>query len=60
MSDDREPVGTPPVRPQIRGEMVFLRPPERSDIPRFVRWLNDLDVSRHLLLRAPLSVQRAS
>lgn len=43
-------------RPAVRGEKVFLRPAERSDIPLFVRWLNDYETSRHLSLRAPLSV----
>lgn len=43
-------------RPIVRGETVFLRPAERSDIPLFVRWLNDYDTSRHLTVRAPLSV----
>lgn len=42
-------------RPMVRGELVFLRPAERSDIPLFVRWLSDADVTRNLLLRAPLS-----
>lgn len=43
-------------RPIVRGEAVFLRPAERSDIPDFVRWLNDYDTSRNLTTRAPLSV----
>ena len=40
----------------VRGEHVFLRPAERSDIPLFVAWLNDYETSRNLTLRAPLSV----
>ncbi|CAN5517045.1 GNAT family protein [soil metagenome] len=42
--------------PMIRGDRVFLRPAERSDIPLFVRWLNDAETSHFLALRAPLSV----
>jgi len=29
-----------PLLPVIRGERVYLRAPERSDIPTFVRWFN--------------------
>ena len=32
-----------------------MRAIERSDIPRFVRWLNDPDVTRFLLISSPLS-----
>lgn len=46
----------PSGRPIVRGESVFLRPAERSDVPDFVRWLNDYDTSRHLTTRAPLSI----
>jgi RimJ/RimL family protein N-acetyltransferase len=42
-------------RPIIRGELVFLRAPERADIERFVRWFNDDEVLRHLAMRAPMS-----
>ncbi len=42
-------------RPIIRGDQVYLRPPERSDIPTFVRWFNDADVLRNLAMRAPMS-----
>ena len=45
----------PERRPIIRGEQVYLRPPERSDIPTFVRWFNDADVLRNLAMRAPMS-----
>jgi RimJ/RimL family protein N-acetyltransferase len=41
--------------PIIRGERVYLRPAEREDLPRFVRWFADADVSRHLTVRAPFS-----
>ncbi len=46
----------PQDRPIIRGAQVFLRPPERTDIPLFVAWLNDYETSRYLTTRAPLSV----
>ncbi len=42
--------------PVLRGERVYLRPAERSDLPTFVRWLNDAEVVRHLALRSPLSM----
>lgn len=45
----------PERRPIIRGERVYLRAPERSDIPDFVRWFNDADVLRNLAMRAPMS-----
>lgn len=47
----------PPVHPvpMLRGERVYLRPAERSDIPVFVRWLTDADVTRHLSVSSPLS-----
>jgi len=40
----------------IRGERVFLRPAERSDIPSFVEWLTDAETTSFLLARAPISV----
>lgn len=46
----------PERRPIIRGERVFLRASERSDLPTFVRWLNDADVLRNLAMRAPMSL----
>ncbi len=39
----------------IQGKRVRLRSIERSDIPRFVAWLNDPQVTRGLLLALPLS-----
>jgi diamine N-acetyltransferase len=39
----------------IRGEQVYLRPAERTDIPTFVRWFTDAEVQRHLAMRAPMS-----
>ena len=43
-------------RPIIRGERVYLRPSERSDLPAFVRWLNDAEVLRNIAMRAPMSL----
>jgi RimJ/RimL family protein N-acetyltransferase len=43
-------------RPIIRGEKVFLRPSERSDIPTFVRWFSDGETTRYLKMRAPMSL----
>ena len=45
----------PERRPIIRGEHVFLRAPERSDIATFVRWFNDADVLHNLAMRTPMS-----
>ena len=39
----------------IRGELVYLRAPERSDIADFVRWFNDAEVLHHLAMYAPMS-----
>lgn len=39
----------------IRGAQVYLRAAERSDIPHFVRWLNDAETSHFLSIRAPMS-----
>lgn len=45
----------PERRPIIRGQHVYLRAPERSDIPTFVAWFNDAEVLRNLAMRAPMS-----
>jgi RimJ/RimL family protein N-acetyltransferase len=45
----------PERRPIIRGEQVYLRAPERSDIGDFVRWFNDAEVLHHLAMSAPMS-----
>ncbi len=47
--------GTTPLH-IIRGERVYLRASERTDIPNFVRWLNDADTASYLTMRAPMSV----
>ena len=39
----------------IYGERVRVRAIEREDIPRFVRWFNDPEVRKYLLLHEPLS-----
>lgn len=39
----------------IYGDRIRLRAPTRSDLPRFVEWLNDPDVRDGLLLYLPLS-----
>ena len=39
----------------IYSRRLRLRGAEREDIPRFVSWLNDPEVYRHLLLAYPLS-----
>ena len=44
-----------PLRP-IRGELVYMRPTERDDLERFVRWFADAETIRHLLIRAPFSL----
>jgi RimJ/RimL family protein N-acetyltransferase len=49
-----EPAPAHPV-PIIRGERVYLRPAERSDLPIFVRWFADAETIRHLAIRAPFS-----
>ena len=45
----------PEGRRLVRGERVYLRAPERTDIPAFVRWFNDADVLRHVAMFAPMS-----
>jgi RimJ/RimL family protein N-acetyltransferase len=47
--DDQKPL------PVLRGRSVFLRPPERDDIDRFVRWFSDADMLRFIGMRAPMS-----
>ena len=42
--------------PILRGEHVYLRAPEREDLPTFVRWFNDAPVTHHLAMFAPLSM----
>ncbi|HEX5579598.1 MAG TPA: GNAT family N-acetyltransferase, partial [Candidatus Limnocylindria bacterium] len=53
MPDGQHPP-RPPV-PILHGELVYLRPAERSDLELFVRWLSDAEVGRHLAVRSPIS-----
>jgi RimJ/RimL family protein N-acetyltransferase len=46
----------PEPRPVIRGELVYLRPAEREDIPTFVRWFTDADVLENLAMFSPMSL----
>ncbi len=39
----------------IYGDRIRLRGAEREDVPRFVEWLNDPEVTEGLLLYAPIS-----
>jgi RimJ/RimL family protein N-acetyltransferase len=45
-----------PVVHALRGEHVYLRPADREDLPRFVRWFSDGEMSRNLALRAPFNL----
>ena len=47
--------GAPAYLPMIRGERVFLRPAEKSDVQTFVRWFADAEMSGFLGMRAPMS-----
>jgi diamine N-acetyltransferase len=40
----------------IYGERIRFRAPERTDIPRFVNWLNDPDVRRGISQYLPFSI----
>jgi diamine N-acetyltransferase len=40
----------------IIGKRVRLRAIERTDLPRFVNWLNDPEVLQHLLIAVPMSL----
>ena len=52
MSVEPSPVQPPP---SIRGELIYLRPAERTDIDLFVRWFSDAETTRYLAVRAPFS-----
>jgi RimJ/RimL family protein N-acetyltransferase len=49
-----EKQAAPPANPIIRGEKVYLRPSERTDLDDFVRWFNDAETMRYLAMRAPM------
>jgi RimJ/RimL family protein N-acetyltransferase len=55
MDETKTQAKGPDYTPLIRGERVFLRPAEKSDIPTFVRWFADADMSSLLGNRAPFS-----
>jgi diamine N-acetyltransferase len=40
----------------ITGNRIRLRAPERSDIPSFVRWINDPEVTAGLIISLPMSL----
>jgi RimJ/RimL family protein N-acetyltransferase len=44
----------PGMTPLIRGQDVWLRPSERSDIDLFLRWFGDAETTSYLALRAPM------
>ena len=44
--------------PMIRGEHVFLRASERSDLERYTGWFNDARVTRFLTMDTPFSLAR--
>jgi RimJ/RimL family protein N-acetyltransferase len=55
-ASDRDANGdVAPVEPFIRGRKVWLRAAERSDIPTFVKWINDARTVTYLGARAPIS-----
>jgi RimJ/RimL family protein N-acetyltransferase len=43
-----------PGNPIIRGEKVYLRPAEHSDVDAFVRWFNDAETRRYLAMVGPM------
>jgi RimJ/RimL family protein N-acetyltransferase len=42
----------------LQGEKVRLRAPERMDIPAFLRWLNDQDVTEFLDIEPPMGMEQ--
>jgi len=44
--------------PSIYSERLRLRAAERADIPMFVRWISDPEVTEHLLLRLPMALRK--
>lgn len=50
-----EPSPSDRPNPRIRGELVYLRPSERDDLDRFVRWFADAETTTWLGIRAPFS-----
>lgn len=42
--------------PNIYGKRIRLRAAEREDLPTFIQWLNDPEVTENLLIFAPMSL----
>ncbi len=42
--------------PMIRGTKICLRALEQDDLPHFVRWINDPETRRFMMMRFPLSM----
>ena len=55
MEKETGPGSPPQYMPLIRGKHVYLRPAEKSDVPTFVRWFADAEMSGFLGMRAPFS-----
>ena len=47
---------TPRPAPVLHAERVYLRPAEKADLERFVRWFADAETTRYLSVRAPFSL----
>jgi RimJ/RimL family protein N-acetyltransferase len=43
--------------PVIQGKLVRLRPPKAEDAPAIITWFEDMEVTRFLLRRHPLSIE---
>jgi RimJ/RimL family protein N-acetyltransferase len=41
----------------IEGKLVRLRAPEMADLDRYYDWINDREVTRHLVVRYPVAYQ---
>ncbi len=42
----------------LDGRKIYLRSPEKSDIPLFVRWINDERIRKFLTVRKPISTDK--
>lgn len=40
----------------LKGRRLFLRAVARDDLPRYVEWINDPEVTQHLLIYLPMSL----
>ena len=40
----------------LKGPRITLRAVTRDDLPRYVTWLNDIDVTRHLMALGPMNL----